>query len=60
MDQNILVSRQTDQLYNQIVEKFWTLWWATVFKKQKIRTLNYYYCGIANISSFTLYMYRTY
>ena len=45
MDQNILVLRQTDQLYNQIFEKFWMLWWPTVFKKQKLRTLNYYYCA---------------
>ena len=43
MDQNILVLRQTDQLYNQIIEKFWTIWSATVFKKQKRRTLNYYF-----------------
>ena len=26
-------------------QKFWTFWWPTVFIKQKIRTLNYYYCA---------------
>ena len=36
MDQNILVLRQSDQLYDQIFKKFWTLWLPTVFKKQKL------------------------
>ena len=29
------------KFYNQIFEKFWTLWWSTIFIKQKIRTSNY-------------------